>query len=154
MKEINVGYVILAIIVVLTMIDKKPVCWFDTKMETPKAKLSDIQNRINGLSNGTLNLYHTGSSMYPTIIDGQVCACDKQDTYHTKDIVSFYIPNDDSTIEFISHRITMITPLGYITKGDNNPMIDYVSVPPENVFCKIREESYLDKILAKVKRTS
>jgi signal peptidase I len=144
----------LAILIVVLLFKQEPVCWFDTKVQVTKATLHDIQDRINGLTTSPLILYHTGSSMYPTIKDGQVCYCDKQTTYQKGDIISFYQLDADNQIEFISHRIYDITPLGFITKGDNNPSIDYVSTPPENVFCKIREESLLSSLVKKVKGTS
>ena len=125
---------------ILFLLEPRPMCNYPDQQPTLRdATVTDIEDRINKLTTTSLWLYHTGSSMYPTIKDGQSCLCEQQDDYEVSDIVSFYRLDGNNEVSFISHRIVDDTPIGFITKGDNNNKIDYVSVPVDNVFCKIKE---------------
>lgn len=143
----RIFWVFVGIVVLIIATTQNPVCVFpETKPDLKEATISDINKNINLIETGPIWLHHTGSSMYPTIKDGQACLCDKQENYKLGDIISFYRLNGDTTVDFITHRIHEITPYGYITKGDNNDKIDYTTTPNDQVFCKIREESVWDRL--------
>lgn len=143
----RVFYTFAGMIVLILLTTSKPVCVFpEDKVNLREATLSDIEKNINRINDGPIWLHHTGASMYPTIKDGQACLCEKQDSYQEGDIISFFRLNGDNVVEFITHRIHEVTPYGYITKGDNNDRIDYTTTPVDQVFCKIKEESALDRL--------
>jgi signal peptidase I len=151
MKHILKYFFIFTLIFLL--VQKRPVCYYpETIPNVREAQLSDIELRVNKLDSGQdLWLYHTGSSMYPTIKDGQVCSCIQDEKYNKGDIVSFYQLENNNEVTFISHRVEDISPYGYITKGDNNIYIDYTTVPKENVFCEIEQKSGFQMLIDKVK---
>jgi signal peptidase I len=134
--------------VVISLLKPYPTCTYPSEYTNYKsATLNQVQDFINQVSTAPMWLAHVGSSMYPTIKDGMACLCEKTDSYQKDDIITFFRVNDDThQIDFITHRIADVTPLGYITKGDNNPKIDYLSVPAENVLCEIKQTNALQEL--------
>lgn len=85
-----------------------------------------------------VNYYRlNGSSMYPTIKDGQVYRCvENFETLEKGDIISF----KDSTVNhIITHRIHKVKSNGlYRTKGDNNQNFDRFLVNRSEIICKVK----------------
>ena len=78
-----------------------------------------------------------GTSMYPTIKEGDVCICMQKDSYKANDIVVFFMKLDDEYIG-IAHRIIGINGENITTRGDNNEFLD-AQIKQENILCTIPE---------------
>jgi len=73
-----------------------------------------------------------GDSMWPTLKDGETKFCFVKDSYVPGDIVAF---NNGSNL--IGHRIVGGFLGKLITKGDNNPIIDFNLLDTNDILCAI-----------------
>jgi len=136
------------LIILALMILKVPMCYFpEEEIDVREPTKSDIRITERNLDEyGYVNKYLVGTSMYPALKPGQVCICKKTNNYQPKDIISYYI-EDNNEVIFIMHRIMEILPSGYITKGDNNIKIDPFIVEEEQIFCEVEQVSYMEYLL-------
>ncbi len=81
---------------------------------------------------GSIFVELTGYSMYPTIKDGEVRKCDKQDYYSPGDVVTF---SKDGG--YVSHRIVGEVNGLCITKGDSNLLPDLFLIKQGEIICKV-----------------
>lgn len=65
----------------------------------------------------------SGSSMEPTLVEGDILIGFETDSIETGDVV---IVQDESCFEseYVVHRVVDVTDNGYVTQGDNNPITD------------------------------
>lgn len=144
-----ISWKIILIVIILLCLIKQPVCRFSeqqvTVTEPTECDIIERQNQFSG--DIELPQLYLGMSMYPYIKDNQICLCEAVDEYKIGDVVSFYT-HYNGKVKFIGHRIVDIFPNGEIvTKGDNNEVTDYNTITKEQIFCKIKEETLLQKII-------
>lgn len=145
-KNNNVWLIMVLVVLVLAMREKVPSCsWIDYDGGTPEniidqptvGTISDEKAQLE--TEGRLDVYVWGSSMYPTVKPGQTCECIKKNQYQVGDIIAFHVYDGDNLM-FVIHRIVEVTPNGVLTKGDNNGTEDPWLVPFSDIFCSVPEE--------------
>lgn len=153
---------ILFFIFLLLKFETSPYCFplsQEKALKTEEPTISSIQEFKDiveevAQENAGVLLPVFGDSMFPAIEGNSSCGCVKEKNYYVDDIIVFYVVNKTSTT-FVSHRIIKIKTsegkLYYLTQGDNNEFDDGIWLEYENIFCKIVEQSYLDRILEKIK---
>lgn len=73
------------------------------------------------IQNGYVDLIAHGTSMLPTISDGQQIRIRKSESFAVNDIIAYW-SNDEKNV--IVHRIVYIHNKKIFPKGDNNPEIE------------------------------
>lgn len=102
-----------------------------------------------------------GNSMYPTIKNGAIIVYVKENNVKIGDIVLYdatldprYLPwikpNEWFEHIVIAHRVIEVTELGYVVKGDNNPLADPWFVKKDQIIGKavVWFNDPLNKIIA------
>jgi len=105
-----------------------------TRIKLLKDKIYELTQEIE---KAPLLFETKGTSMYPTIKEGDVCICMQKDSYKANDIVVFFMKLDDEYIG-IAHRIIGINGENITTRGDNNEFLD-AQIKQENILCTIPE---------------
>lgn len=78
----------------------------------------------------------TGDSMFPSLKNEQKVTIEKKEKYKIGDIVVF---KNDIENHIIIHRIIWKCGSRYITKGDNNYLIDSVKIKKNNILGAVKE---------------
>ena len=81
---------------------------------------------------GTALYGHTGSSMNPTILDGDLIEVVPygDQSIHRGDVILFRSPADGQAI---AHRVVALTSSGIRARGDNSPGIDPWVLQPDDI---------------------
>ena len=90
------------------------------------------------VQNGIYLFQAVGSSMYPTLKDGEFIICQTKSDYEVNDIVIYdnrFVNNEDYDLTI--HRIIYKDNLGFIIKGDNNPREDIGLHKIDSILCKM-----------------
>lgn len=152
-QNLTASIFIVTLIAVAVLLYPTPECYTPavapdlSKPSYTPSETHTIMNNTEG--NGSTFFATRGSSMNPTMREGQICACKVKEHYLVGDIV-IYAYGDNESAMFVSHRIVDITPQGFIVKGDNNPEADPYPVPEEYIICSIEQSAPLKRAVDRV----
>lgn len=82
---------------------------------------------------GYIYLTVHGNSMLPTLLDGQQVCVKKSNGYKLRDIVAYYIEDQNTKTHIIIHRIIFIRENYILAKGDHNSYVDPLRIPKERI---------------------
>ena len=100
--------------------------------------LLDIITSTDNLPKGIKFYTMETNSMDPIILVNSLFITKPYPFYQINEIVTFEFPGNK---EIVTHRIVNLSKQNnqtyYITKGDNNDLVDRRLIPPENIFGKV-----------------
>ena len=99
----------------------------------------DVITSSTNLPKGIRMYTIQANSMKPVISAGDLVITKPEEKYQLKQIISFEFPGNQL---LVTHRIVNISyqnkQTRYITKGDNNTVVDHRLIPSENIFGRVR----------------